>query len=177
MLERTELINQLIHKNNYESYLEIGVGTNLNFNDVVCKEKMSVDPNGFALFTGTSDEFFNQNKQTFDIVFVDGLHLAEQVVKDVSNSLPVLRQNGVIVIHDCYPEKEERQFRRRVTRNWEGDVWKAIVHLARIGYSMELRMVETGIVLLWNKPKEYTVPKGELTWNWFQKHFKNMLCG
>ena len=31
----------------------------------------------------TSDEFFIQNKNTFDLIFIDGLHIYEQVIKDI----------------------------------------------------------------------------------------------
>jgi predicted O-methyltransferase YrrM len=177
MLDRTLLINKLINENGYKRYLEIGVGSGMNFNQVECKKKFSVDPNGNAYYTGTSDKFFEQNNVPFDIVFVDGLHLAYQAEKDTLNSLKVLRPGGVIVIHDCLPAKEERQFPERVTKNWQGDVWKAIVSLAHAGWLMKLLEIETGIVLLWPDKKKYSIPEGELTWDWFQKHFKNMLCG
>ncbi len=177
MLERTQLINRLIRENKYKSYLEIGLGSGINFREVNCKQKVGVDPFQPATFQMTSDYFFALNKETFDIVFVDGLHVAYQAEIDILNSLKVLRPGGVIVIHDCLPAKEERQLPERVTKNWQGDVWKAIVAMALNQWKMKLFEIETGIVLLWPEKKEYTIPEGGLTWDWFQKHFKNMLCG
>ena len=38
----------------------------------------------------SSDEFFLKNKDQFDIIFIDGLHVYEQVKRDIENSLIVL---------------------------------------------------------------------------------------
>ncbi len=177
MLERTKLINDLIEKNGYKSYLEIGTGGGINFKEVDCEHKIGVDPNNPATFQQTSDDFFATNQETFDIIFVDGLHIAKQVEKDMANSLKILKKGGVIVVHDCLPEIEERQQPVRITKNWQGDVWKAVVSMARKHRKMKLLEIETGIVLLWPGKKTYVIPEGELTWDWFVKNFKSMLCG
>jgi hypothetical protein len=176
MTERTFLINKLIKDNGYLSYLEIGYQWGLNFDNVICDKKVSVDPEVKfnADFTMSSDQFFEINKDKFDIVFIDGMHLREYVLRDVYNSLSILNENGVIVIHDCIPTHEHNQFRERISRNWQGDVWKAIVQLAQDGHLMQLLNVETGIVLLWNLKKEYHIPEGELTWQWLNDNFKQI---
>jgi hypothetical protein len=51
----------------------------------------------------TSDDFFIQNKEMFDIIFIDGHHDSEYVCRDFNNSLKILNPNGVIIAHDCYP--------------------------------------------------------------------------
>lgn len=78
-----------------------------------------------------SDDFFASNRETFDLVFIDGLHLAEQVLKDVEHSLAVLRPGGVVVLHDCLPLNSVAQYRRRASWFWNGDVWKAFVEIRR----------------------------------------------
>ena len=75
----------------------------------------------------TSDDFFKQNKSTFDLIFIDGLHVYEQVLKDIENSLKVLNDNGVILIHDCLPAKIWHQTIPQTHSSWNGDVWKSIV--------------------------------------------------
>ena len=75
----------------------------------------------------TSDEFFSQNKDTFDLIFIDGLHIHEQVLKDIDNSLNVLNENGVILLHDCLPAKIWHQTIPQTHSSWNGDVWKSIV--------------------------------------------------
>jgi hypothetical protein len=39
---RTEIINRLIQKNNYKSYLEIGIGSGLNFKNIGVKNEMYI---------------------------------------------------------------------------------------------------------------------------------------
>jgi hypothetical protein len=41
----------------------------------------------------TSDEFFEINKSTYDIIFIDGLHIDEQVERDIINGLKILNLN------------------------------------------------------------------------------------
>lgn len=62
----------------------------------------------------------------FDLIFIDGLHTAEQVKKDFENALKVLSPNGFIVLHDCNPLKEEHTIvpRPTPTGHWNGDVYK-----------------------------------------------------
>ena len=118
MMTRTEIINSLIHEYNYKSYLEIGVNTpsqpGYNWIGVKIPVKHGVDPNVETTFKMTSDEFFkNHIAQKYDIIFIDGLHLFEQVYKDIINSLLYLNDNGTIVVHDCNPLEEITQRRIR----------------------------------------------------------------
>lgn len=132
-MKRTDIINHFIEKRKYKRYLEIGVDHGENFKKVVCEEKFGVDPaeNSNVTHQMTSDDFFKKNKKKFDIVFIDGLHHAEQVEKDIENSLKFLKKGGVIVLHDCIPHCERIQRVPRETKEWTGDVWKAIIKVRR----------------------------------------------
>lgn len=68
----------------------------------------------------------------FDLIFIDGLHTAEQVRKDFENSLKILSPNGFIVLHDCNPEKEEHTTipRPTPTGHWNGDVYKFVSRIS-----------------------------------------------
>jgi len=143
-MTRTELINGLIQKNNYNTYLEIGVSTGTNFNGIKIPAKHSVDPDADATYHMTSDEFFeNYISQKYDIIFVDGLHIHEQVYKDIINSLNYLNDNGTIVVHDCNPISEITQRREWVADSWHGDVWKSIVQLKTERTDIEICTVNT----------------------------------
>ena len=147
-MTRTEIINGLIEKNNYNSYLEIGVNTpeqpGYNWVGVKIHLKHGVDPNVNTTYKMTSDEFFdNYISQKYDIIFVDGLHLHEQVYRDIVNSLSNLNENGVIVVHDCNPITEITQRRERASDAWHGDVWKAIVQLRIENPNIEINTVNT----------------------------------
>lgn len=141
-MNRSEVINNLIITNRYRSYLEIGTQYKINFDKIICDKKISVDPeknNQIYDYNMTSDEFFNQNTQMFDIIFIDGMHLAEQVEKDILNSLRFLNINGCIVLHDTNPPTEFHQIEggTKSTKQtpagaqWTGTVWKAIFKLRK----------------------------------------------
>jgi len=121
---RTDIINYLIKKYDYDTYLEIGVSKGKNFRAVDIRYKDGADPNFPCKFKMTSDKFFEQNKMFYNIIFIDGLHLENQVMKDINNSLSFITPNGVIVVHDCNPSNESNQT-EVVTRFWTGTVWKA----------------------------------------------------
>ena len=58
-----------------------------------------------------SDEFFANraaasDRTPYDLVFIDGLHVADQVERDIVNSLLNLAPAGTIVLHDCNPTTE-----------------------------------------------------------------------
>ena len=124
---RYEIIQKLIDKKKYHNYLEIGCFKNDNFEKIKVKKKIGVDPVSGGNIRLTSDEFFKINNDFFDIIFIDGLHIFEQVRKDILNSLKILNHNGIIVLHDCLPSKNRDQMVPRSHLNWNGDVWKAIV--------------------------------------------------
>lgn len=85
------------------SYLELGVYNNVNFDSIVCRTKQSVDMNGRAMFTGTTDEFFAQldKKTRYDIVFIDANHDYEYVLRDFNNSVGIC--DKWIILHDMVP--------------------------------------------------------------------------
>ena len=124
-----DLIEYLIKKNNYSDYLEIGCDQNQLFSKVKIKNKTGVDPSNGGNVRKTSDDFFKDNKDKFDIVFIDGLHIYDQVKRDILNSVDCLKENGIILVHDCMPDNMSKQAVPRYRMIWNGDVWKAIVDL------------------------------------------------
>lgn len=89
----------------------------------------------------TSDEFFEKNSERFDVIFIDGLHLSEQVLKDILNALDILNDGGYIICHDMNPIKEEHQHRDVRGYLWNGDCWKAFVQLRSERNDLEMFVV------------------------------------
>ena len=147
-VKRSEIINFILNKINRETnYLEIGVrNPEDNYSKIKSTNKYSVDP-GIEFdknpvdFKMTSDDFFSYLDQDkvlskdirFDVVFIDGLHLAEQVDRDIINSLRYLKEDGFIVLHDCNPPTEwhsRENYYYRMTpavSEWNGTTWKAFL--------------------------------------------------
>lgn len=143
---RTDVINFLL--GNYSrptTYLEIGVRNPAdNFTHIKAHRKVSVDP-GIEFkdnpvdFPLTSDKFFSRldsgailpEINLFDVIFVDGLHLAEQVDRDINNALRYLAEDGFLVLHDCNPPTEWHARERfdyhgsPAIDAWNGTTWKA----------------------------------------------------
>ena len=124
---RSFIINNLIEKKKYTSFLEIGCDKNANFSEISILKKIGVDPNSGGTHKMTSDEFFKNNLDKFDLIFIDGLHVSSQVDRDIENSLKFLKFGGVILLHDCLPKKIWHQVVPCVYPKWNGDVWKSIV--------------------------------------------------
>jgi len=143
---RTEVINFIINNMfNDCLYLEIGVrNPDDNFNLIASNKKISVDPgieykSNPVDFKMTSDVFFKSIEDgkiltkdvMFDVIFIDGLHLAEQVERDINNALNFLSPNGFIILHDCNPPtefhaSENYSFKLSPSQGyWNGTTWKA----------------------------------------------------
>ena len=127
-INRWDLIQKIIDLNNFQNYLEIGCDGDDSFSKIKIKNKIGVDPYSGGNFKGTSDFFFSQNNKNFDCIFIDGLHEYHQVSKDIKNSLDVLSENGIILLHDCLPTSLHKQAVPRYKNIWNGDVWKSIVY-------------------------------------------------
>lgn len=182
---RTDLLNHLAKKYNLQAYLEIGVQVpELNFDKIICKQKVGVDPDPAARATWcmTSDEFFESESYLGimpDLVFIDGLHTAEQVKKDFNNALKILSPNGFIVLHDCNPQKEEHTIVPRPTKtgHWNGDVYKFAV--AFTGYAALVRVtvdIDNGCMVYqkrMNTQPEFST--SEIKWEAFDKNRKMLL--
>ncbi len=196
---RFDVINSLLVKKNTANYLEIGVrDPSLNFDKINAQTKYSVDP-GLEFksnpvdFKMTSDMFFEQLrtgkvlKQSikFDVIFIDGLHLAEQVDRDIKNSFDFLKEDGFIVLHDCNPPSEWHAREKHAYRlspagnNWNGTTWKAFV---KWGQNPEIRIacVDTdwGVGIL-TKGHTFEETKGEVSefyeFSHFEKNKKDLI--
>lgn len=126
---RWDLIQFLINKYKFQNYLEIGCDKDQSFSKIIIKNKVGIDPISGGTIRASSNNFFIKNKNTFDIIFIDGLHHYNQVLTDINNSLNILNNNGFILVHDCLPRTLAQQAVPRYRGSWQGDVWKAIVEL------------------------------------------------
>jgi hypothetical protein len=184
---RYDLINHCIQKYGYTSYLEIGCQNDLCFNKIQCENKVGVDPNSGGTVRLTSDKYFNQNavkarsgeQDLFDIVFIDGLHECNQVVKDVNNAINYLNKGGMIILHDCNPKREEDQSDPNVR---SGDTWKALAFF-RSKHGLDVKTCDSdfglGIIKFGQNPNKYKFEEKksfqDLTWNDLENDRVNIL--
>jgi len=148
---RMDVLNFLIEKFGYKNYLEVGVQSGTCFQAIKADFKIGVDPDPLSQATVkmTSDDFFAENrakgkdKQMFDLIFIDGLHEAPQVYRDIVNALEVLNEGGTILCHDMLPNTEERQMVPRIQSIWNGDCWKAFVQLRASRNDLAMATIES----------------------------------
>lgn len=128
---KSEIINRIIQEVEAKSYLEIGYGNGANFDKIECSTKVSCDPEVKKelanVFKKNSDDFFsyNENSISLDVVFIDGLHHAEQVRKDIINAMKCNAK--AIILHDTIPHSKEMQEVPRNSKQWTGDCWRAVI--------------------------------------------------
>lgn len=151
-VKRYDILNYLIEKYQLINYLEIGVFKGENIRLINAPHKDGVDP-GVEGYTPTevnypvtSDDFFDLirgREIKYDLIFIDGLHHATQVIKDIENSLNHIVEGGFIVLHDCNPVSFDAQEVPRKTIAWNGDVWKAFVSFRKQCPDMKSCVVDT----------------------------------
>ena len=177
-MNRWELLNRIAARIGARAYLEIGVQRGDVFSRVEVDRKVGVDPDprSAATIHLPSDAYFDRldaesPSERFDLVFVDGLHHREQVVRDVRNSIRYLSTGGVIVVHDCDPPSEAAGSRAMCSGVWCGDVWKGWIDLRR-ELDREMFVVDTDLgcgVILEGDPRP--LPDiDDPTWTEFAEH-------
>lgn len=149
---RHDRLNKLAELVSAKTYLEIGVREGATLKKVSVPRKFGVDPffrfdreNFFTnpgedvkLFETTSDDFFAmiQPDIKFDLIFIDGLHHYDQVVRDVLGALRHSHEKTIILVDDTIPTSMAAATRNlsdlaklmkatgETSKNWMGDVYK-----------------------------------------------------
>ena len=144
---RIALINLLISQTDAKSYLEIGCQDDNLFHSVPVMNKVGVDPARGGNRRMTSDEFFETNTDSFNVIFIDGLHTCEQVRKDVVNAMKCLNPGGWIALHDLLPGNWLEAHNPQITDGaWFGDVWKVGFELAQTeGLDFKIVQIDAGV--------------------------------
>ena len=186
-MQRYDVLNHLIRKCSYASYLEIGTFDFECFDRVDCPQKTCVDPRPSArpyTYNLTSDSFFALNRDTFDLVFIDGLHTAEQVDRDIGNALRLLNEGGTMVLHDANPPTEHHarecqdEVRTPAGYAWNGTVWKALWKLRRTRDDLVLYTVDADwgcAVLRRGASSRFEVDNEFYSFQLFDQHRQEML--
>jgi Methyltransferase domain len=166
-MHRTAIVQQALDHLRGRTYLEIGVRGGATWRKVRARRRIGIDPRplgrrmhakvrttqakrvlriwrGDLLFEMPSDEFFASepnllNRYPIDVALVDGLHTAEQSLRDVKYCLLYGAPRSLIVLHDCNPQSAvaagSHAAARDAARNaggwfeWNGDVYRTIIRL------------------------------------------------
>lgn len=174
---RVQLLQFLIMKNQYKTYLEIGCDKNQVFDNVSgMTVKEGVDPKRGGTLRMTSDQFFAQDNRRWDLIFIDGLHEYAQVSRDVYNALDRLNDNGTIVIHDMLPTRETQAGPTPMEKYWLGDVWYLGFDLmSRSDLHFKIFNFDFGCGIITKQPQTpITVPNKANKWEFYQNNFNKL---
>jgi hypothetical protein len=192
-------LNQIIQKFEIRNYLEIGIATGETFRNINVQNKIGCDPNpklntsnrnyieNGMIFSLKSDEFFAlDTNQEFELVFIDGLHTADQVSRDFVNSLKYSNEKTIWLIDDVFPDCTTSEKislskyrwgrildfgksllsgkRLPVKIGWQGDVWKFVKALSTLDdfkIATIFHSDEKVQSVIWINKKIFEVPEKE----------------
>ncbi len=146
---------------NPEIYFEIGVDKGVSIRKAL-KKAIGVDPNPniggnvnqAEIHRMTSDAFFKKgllNGRKPDLVFIDGLHQFDQVVRDFQNVEKTSKPDTVVILDDILPSHPDQTPRKLVPGAWTGDVWKIILILKQYRPDLTITMLDsspTGLMVV-----------------------------
>lgn len=125
-LYHCELFNRIIP---YSQKL-IGVDTVYEFGNYMAKSSKA------KFINQTTDDFAKLLKKKpikIDMLFIDANHSKESVKKDFKNFFPYIVDNGLILLHDGYPENK-----KMTDPGYCGDGYKAIEELSKKTSNFEM---------------------------------------
>jgi len=136
-----------------------------------------------AIYHQSSDDFFATQTAflNLSVVLIDGLHHADQVMRDVLNCLRHLNPRGTVVLHDCNPPDEVSQMVPRPPgqNHWNGDCWKVIPLLRAHRADLRVYTLDMdeglGIIMRSPHPQDLIPDPGFLTWERFVANRKDWL--
>ena len=150
-----------------KNYLELGIYQAELFNKLIphCGRLTGIDiysdsknfikkSNKTNFICSTTDNFFenlNQTKIKYDLIFIDADHSYESVKKDFNNSLEVIANHGIILLHDSYPLNKEF-----TDPGYCGDGYKAVFELSKKtkNYEMVTIPVHPGLTIARKRTKQ-----------------------
>jgi SAM-dependent methyltransferase len=154
LVNRAAVLSRLTNLYAGARYLEIGVAEGTTFFKVPAARKVAVDPE-FRFDVAerrrvephadfhevASDDYFASvvgPDEQFDVIYLDGLHVYEQTLRDLMNALHHLQPRGVVVVDDTHPPTHMaaindldhyvrmRDYLGSDDRRWMGDVFKLV---------------------------------------------------
>lgn len=140
-MNRHQFLAKLHQLTRPRTYLEIGIESGYSM-ALTRVPSIGIDPDfnivaeiqaDVHLARTTSDEFFARKEPLahlpiplLDLSFIDGMHLAEYVLRDYLAVERFTTPASVVAFDDMLPRSVDEAARRRHTKWWTGDVFKAL---------------------------------------------------
>jgi len=208
-MESHSIFNDFLRNRKDPRYLEIGVLCGWTFFEVDAWLKVGVDPipqfdlrnyygayyearvRGKEMFVYpySSDDFFAKKIvgfDSFDLIFVDGMHEHLQCWRDMRNGMTLLKDDGLMYVHDVNPkdslavtpfsELYAEHLIIKDSREWNGDIYKCLVWLDAIKakYSTILDVSE-GLAVLPKQTLPDSVVGCDLSYEYYDANREKLL--
>jgi predicted O-methyltransferase YrrM len=107
-----------------------------------------------VFFNGTTDDFAKELKKknvVIDMIFIDADHRKESVLTDFKNYFPLVKEDGIIFLHDGYP-KDLKQTEDGYCSN----CWEAIAELSKHTETYEMMTIplQPGLTICRKRTKQ-----------------------
>lgn len=107
------IIKEIVKNTSCNNYLELGIYDGLNISEIAPFVKRAVGVDfldkreyfNYEFIQSSTDDFFINNNEIYDIIFIDADHNVDSVKKDLENSLKILNKHGIIFLHDTHPKE------------------------------------------------------------------------
>ena len=154
----SKVLEFLAYPSQVKTYLELGVRCGKTFMsvskcvdaafavDITFRELNIRRSDNMCFYEMSTDDFFKQNTNKFDLIFIDALHEYEQIKTDLLNSIKVLNENGFIALHDVDPLRENLK-----VPEFCGDAYKILKYIDERLKDYQFTVVhydEVGIAIL-----------------------------
>lgn len=179
-ITRPDVVLGLLNIFTAPAYLEVGVSSGATFHSAVAARKVAVDPkfkfdleearkaNPTAEYHQvTSDTYFGTiaaPEERFDLIFLDGLHTFEQILRDLLNALHHLKPGGLILVDDVLPDSYIASLsnhrdastlikRMNMRRSWMGDTYRLVFFVDSFLQQLSFRTISDnhGQMVLWRQ--------------------------
>jgi glycosyltransferase involved in cell wall biosynthesis len=142
---KSGIINRLAEQRGYRSYLELCTPlTGGQFGDIdrtrfdtchrlvyCCSDTFD---DGLAVDFKSSDDGIagcvkqlKDNKRSYDVIFVDGVHEYEPTIRDLRVMFDLLAPSGLMLVHDCLPLNRDMAAPKFKSGEWTGTAYKAFI--------------------------------------------------
>lgn len=172
-ISKGDIINRLIRQFGFTSYLEYNKFDGATYyDDIVCASKTRaflpehsyLDAVNAERLLRLAGEAALQDilplpqllerigPQRFDVIFFDPVHVRPDVDHALRALAGLLSPGGVLVVHDCHPERAEQTSVTRRRGAWVGQTYVAFALLRHYNRAQALTITEDfGVGLVWNR--------------------------
>lgn len=84
-----------IDNNDHSNLLQNGEELSFDYNISNCKNTDKI-----IIYKVISDKFFENNKKTYNLIYIDGCHECDFIKRDMENSFTILENNGIMWMDD-----------------------------------------------------------------------------